>query len=345
VVLSRDSNVLEINYKNADPAFAAAVANAFARAYQEVSVELKVNPSLQASNTLNEEIKHRRQVYDEAQSRMSKYQQENGIVNTDNHYDVENARLTDLSTQLVLAQAQAMEANSRKAAASGAGAGESPDVANNTLIQTLKASLASAESKLAQLSQRLGTRHPDYQAAKADVDNQRAALNQQIGVAATSVGNNAAVFNKREAELRAAVEAQKAKVLDLNRKRDELSALQRELDSAQDAYKTISQRATQVNMDMSASQSDIGVLSVAYPPLKPWTPKLLLNIVLSIFVGTFLGVMTALLLELLNRRVRSVTDMQTLGGVPILGVVERTRLISGPRRRLWQRRKPLAIGA
>jgi hypothetical protein len=35
---------------------------------------------------------------------LSQYQQENGIVNIDDHYDVENARLNDLSSQLVQAQ-------------------------------------------------------------------------------------------------------------------------------------------------------------------------------------------------------------------------------------------------
>ncbi|EJN08101.1 chain length determinant protein EpsF [Herbaspirillum sp. YR522] len=345
VVLSRDSNVLEITYKNSDPQFAAAVANAFANAYQQVSIDLKVAPSQQASSYFADEIKRRREAYDEAQRKMSKYQEDNGIVNTDNHYDVENTRLGDLSTQLVMAQAQAMEATSRRAAASGPGAGESPDVANNTLIQTLKANLGVSESKLAQLSQRLGTKHPDYLSAKADADNLRAELNRQIGIASNAVGNNASVFVKREAELRAAVAAQKAKVLDLNRKRDELSVLQRELDSAQDAYKTISQRATQVNLDVSAVQSDIGVLSVAYPPQQAWAPKIPLNIILSLFVGTFLGVLAALVLELLNRRVRSVADMQGLAGGPVLGVIERAQKSTLGKRRFWQRRKTAAVGA
>jgi hypothetical protein len=236
-----------------------------------------------------------------------------------------------------------MEATSRRGQVQGTGAGESPDVTNNNLIQNLKASLGASESKLAQLSQRLGTRHPDYLAAKADVDNLRAELNRQISVAASAVSNNASVFIKREAELRAAVAAQKAKVLELNRKRDELSVLQRELDSAQDAYKVISQRATQVNMDVSAVQSDIGVLTVAYPPTAAWAPKIPLNIVLSLFVGTFLGVAAALVLELTNRRVRSVVDIQGLAGVPVLGEIKRA---NAPvrKRRFWQR-KTAAAGA
>lgn len=343
VVPARDSNVLEITFKNPDPVFAATVANAFATAYQQVSIDLKVAPSQQANSYFAAEVKRRREAYDEAQRKMSKYQEENGIVATDNHFDVETTHLNDLSTQLAQAQTQTMEATSRRGQVQGTGAGESPDVTNNNLIQNLKASLGVSESKLAQLSQRLGTRHPDYLAAKADVDNLRAELNRQISVAASAVSNNASVYIKREAELRAAVAAQKAKVLELNRKRDELSVLQRELDSAQDAYKVITQRATQVNMDVSAVQSDIGVLTVAYPPTAAWAPKIPLNIVLSLFVGTFLGVAAALALELTNRRVRSVVDIQGLAGVPVLGEIKRA---NAPvrKRRFWQR-KTAAAGA
>lgn len=344
VVLSRDSNVLEITYKNSDPQFAAAVVNAFAAAYQQVSIDLKVAPSQQANSYFSAEVKRRREVYDDAQRKMSKYQEDNGIVAADNHYDVENNRLSDLSTQLVMAQAQAMEATSRRTAASGAGAGESPDVANNTLIQTLKANLGASESRLAQLSQRLGTKHPDYLSAKADADNLRTELNKQIGVASSAVGNNASVFVKRESDLRAAVAAQKTKVLELNRKRDELAVLQRELDSATDAYRVITQRATQVNMDVSAVQSDIGVLSVAYPPTQAWAPKIPLNVILSIFMGTVLGVIVALALELLNRRVRSQADLDGIAGGPVLGVIQRAQKVSTGKRRFWQRRKPLAAG-
>jgi hypothetical protein len=45
------------------------------------------------------------------QSRLSKYQQEHGIVSVDNRLDVESNRLNDLSAQLVLAQGQSMEAS------------------------------------------------------------------------------------------------------------------------------------------------------------------------------------------------------------------------------------------
>lgn len=321
VVPSKDSNVLEITYKSNDAKFAASVANAFAAAYQQLSIELKVEPSQQAQEYFSAEINRRRAIYEAAQRKMSQYQQANGIVNVDDHYDVENSRLNDLSAQLVQAQAQAMEATSRRAQVKGGG-NTSPDVTNNTLIQNLKASLATSQSKLAQLSEKLGTRHPDYLAAKADVDNLQAELDKQTHIASSAVGGNAQIFLQREGELRSALAAQKAKVLDLNRKRDELAVLSRELDSAQDAYKAISARATQVNVDAQALQSDVAVLNPAIPPDLPWAPKIPLNIVLSAIAGLMLGIVVALLQEFSNRRVRCLREVLALQLGPNLAVID-----------------------
>ncbi|QBJ79405.1 chain length determinant protein EpsF [Aquitalea sp. USM4] len=321
VVPSKDSNVLEITYKSNDPKYAATMANAFASAYQQLSVELKVEPSQQAQEYFAGEINRRKAIYEAAQRKLSQYQQENGIVNVDDHYDVENARLNDLSSQLVQAQSQAMEATSRRAQVRGGG-NSSPDVTNNTLIQNLKASLATSQSKLAQLSEKLGTRHPDYLAAKADVDNLQAELDKQTHIASTAVGGSAQIYLQREGELRSAVAAQKSKVLDLNRKRDELAVLSRELDSAQEAFKSISARATQVNLDAQAVQSDVAVLNPATPPVAPWAPKLPLNVVLAAIAGALLGVVVALVQELSSRRLRSLNEVLALQLGPNLAVID-----------------------
>src|SRR5690606_30750519 len=50
IMPSRESSVVEISFKGADPAFAAAVANAFADEYQKISVQLKTEPAKKASS-------------------------------------------------------------------------------------------------------------------------------------------------------------------------------------------------------------------------------------------------------------------------------------------------------
>lgn len=321
IVPSRESSVVEISFKGADPAFAAAVANAFADEYEKITVQLKTQPAKKASSYFNEQTKQLRDNLEAAQARLSKYQQEKGIVSLDNNrVDVELSRLNELSGQLVQAQTAAIEGNSRQAAAGSALT--SPDVANNALIQQMRANLASAEAKFAETSQRYGKNHPQYQAAQAELSKVRAELNAALGTVSRSVGANAQVMRQREADLRKAVAEQKAKVLELNRARDELGVLLKDLDSAQRAFDAASQRFSQTRIEAQSEQSDIALLNPAVAPTEPSGPRVLLNTLIGILAGTVLGVGLALLLELLNRPVRSPSDVKDMLGIPVLGTIE-----------------------
>jgi succinoglycan biosynthesis transport protein ExoP len=332
ILPSRESSVVEIGFKGTDPQFVAAVANAFADEYQRVGVLLKTEPMKKASSYFNEQTKLLRDNVENAQARLSKYQQEKGIVSLDfNRVDVELSHLNDLSQQLVATQGQVMEANSRARMASGA-AVDSPDVANNTLIQSMRVALATAEARLSDMSQRLARNHPAYLAARAEADKMRTDLNTALGSIARSVGNNAEVLRQREADLRGAVAAQKIKVLELNRARDEFGVLLKDMDSAQRAFDAASQRLSQTKIEASSEQSDISILNPAVPPVEPAGPRVLLNALVSVLLGTVLGVGLSLLIEMLNRPVRSAADMRDLLGVPVLGTVE------------WRQPRPRATG-
>lgn len=320
IMPSRESSVVEISFSGADPVFAAAVANAFADEYRWVGVQLKTEPAKNAATYFNEQTRQLRDNLEAAQARLSKYQQEKGIVSLDNNrVDVELSRLNDLAAQLVVAQTAAIEAGSREKAAGGAV--DSPDVANNALIQNLRMNLASAEAKLAEAGARFGRNHPHYQAASAEAGKLRAELNAALGSVTRSVGANADVYRQREAQLRGELAAQKERVLELNRTRDELGPLLKDLEGAQRAFDSASQRYAQTRIEAQSEQSDVSVLNPAVAPIAPSGPRILLNTLAAILLGTVLGVGLALLLELLARPVRSSSDLRDTLGIPVLGAI------------------------
>jgi len=68
---SSESSVLNIAYKAADPVFAAAVANAFAQAYINATIELKVEPAKQYAEWFGEQGKSSRDNLEKAQTKLS----------------------------------------------------------------------------------------------------------------------------------------------------------------------------------------------------------------------------------------------------------------------------------
>lgn len=323
---SRQSSLIEISYTGVDPNFAAAIANAFADAYQEASLRLKVEPSRKAADYLLGQARQYRDKLEEAQVKLSKYQQENGLTSIAENLDVENAKLNQLANQLIMVQAQALDSSSRKNNANSAG-DASPDVAASPVIQNLKVQLAQATSKLAEAGNRLGTNHPQYLAAQAEIDKLKSQLESEVVRVSSSVGGSARIYQQNEAMLKSALAAQKQKVLDLNRSRDQMSVLQRDVETAQAAYNAVAQRLNQTSLEGKANESDISVLNPAIPPEKQSSPRLLLNTALAIFFGGILAVGIALIAELVNRKVRSQQDISELLGIPVLSVIKSPMLI------------------
>ena len=66
------------------------------------------------------------------------------------------------------------------------------------------------------------------------------------------------------------------------------------------------------------------VLNPAGVPVSPSKPKVFLNVLISIFLGTLLGVGAALMLELANRRVRSIEDLVEGLDLPVLAAISAT---------------------
>jgi polysaccharide biosynthesis transport protein len=332
---SRESNVINIGYSGADPAFSAAVANAFAQAYIDTNIELRVEPAKQYADWFDSQIKLQREKLEAAQKALSSYQQATGIVGTDERLDYETQKFNELSAQLTQAEAQGADADSKQKSGSS---DTLQEVMQNPLINQLKADVARMESKLKELSGNLGQNHPQYQRAEAELSELKARLRAETAKVTSAIGTAGRVSDAKEAGIKLAINAQKKKVLELKQERDEISVLMREVDTAQRAFDAVGQRMTQSKLESQSIQTNISVLTPAAEPLVHSKPKVFLNVLISIFLGTLLGVGAALLLELAQRRVRSADDLTQALGLPVLARLDSARMPEGRKKwHFWQK--------
>jgi chain length determinant protein EpsF len=335
---SRESNVIDISYSASDPGFAASVANAFAQAYIDAGIELRVEPARQYARWFGEQDKGLRESLEKAQARLSERQQTYGIAASDERLDSETAKLNDLSAQLTVVQGQTADARSRQR--SGSAGSTLPEVVQNPLIHTLKGDIARQEAKLQEVAGNLGKNHPQYQRMESELASLKRQLEIETRLITSGFGTATAVGKDKEAELAAAVAAQKEKLLGMRQARDQLAALQRELDTAQKAYEGVSQRLTQSMLESQVRQTNVSMLTLASEPVEPSSPNLLMNTVAAIFLGTLCGLGAAIGLEILDRRVRSIHDVAEMLQLPVLGVIPQRKR---PARLPFASRKPTLL--
>lgn len=325
--------VVAVEYEAKDPTFAAAAANAFALAWIETNVDMKVDQARQYTAWFKEQSETLRDSLEKARARLSDFQREKGITARDERLDAETIKLQDLSARLTIVQTQTADAVGKQR--SGSAGDTLPEVAQNPLIVALKADVVRQEARLDELAGNLGRNHPQYQSAAAEL----AALKRRIDAETQRLvgGFSAMRVSGRgsEAELRAAIEAQQKRVMQLKGARDQLAALQRDVDAAQASYDAVDRRFSQLSLESQAKQSNVSVFSTAIPPTTPSSPNFVRIMLGAILLGALLGAGAAVGLEMLDPRVRSPEEVVAMLQFPVLGViphVDKPRQLTPPPR-------------
>jgi len=309
---SSQSSVIMLKYTASDSKFAADIANAFAKAYVATTLNLRVEPTKQAAQWFDEQLKGLRTDLENAQAKLAAFQRDNGIIATDERMDIESTRLN----------AQSIDSASKLGQAKGRTSPESlPEVLANPMIQGLKAELLRAESKLAEAATRLGPNHPQYQQQAAEVKALRDRVNSEMSKVIGGVQSATASSYAREQALKRDLAEQRKKVEQLRDARSQSGVLIRDVDTAQKAYDAALQRYLVNKVESTARQTNVTILNAAAEPVLPLRPRMSINLAVGLFVGVLLGLAAVFFLELLDRRVRSTTDLEIGIEAPLLGTL------------------------
>lgn len=317
---SRESNVITFSYAAASPEEAATVVNAITKAFIETTVELRVDQASQYNVLFDARVRQLRNALEQEQAKLSAAQRDAGMVVSDGRIDVETARLTELSGQLLAAQIAAGDSGARTQVSRDS-SDRMQEVLSNPLVSSLTSDLAREEARLADLSSRLGDRHPDVEKSRANIVQ----LKSRLDVETRKVVGGVAVTNTlaatKLAQVKAAYELQRAQLARLKEQRDQLTLLQRDVDNANQAYSAAVARAGQTELQTQGRQTNVTVIQEATPPAKPFKPRVALGLLLGVFAGLLLGLGYALIRELMDQRLRGDDDVAVWLDQPLLGVL------------------------
>ncbi len=276
------SNVIDITYTSSSPDSARAVAEAIRKAYLETSLSLSRADSNRDADWFDAQALRAKAALEAAETTEANYERANNVYMATSTLDIDSARLAALAGQSV----------------DGSGVPVSTGNGNS-------GALAGIDAQIAVLSQQLGPNHPQLIALRA----QRAAL-----AAATSGGG---VYRGS----RNSVEAAAAAVVAKSDKLSKLKQLQAEVDLRRDIYNKTVAKAADLRQQAAIGDTGLTAMGTATVPAAPSFPNMTLIMFGSLGLGLALGFLVALLMELLNRRVRGPEDLQTALDVPLLAVV------------------------
>jgi polysaccharide biosynthesis transport protein len=311
--VSPSSTVLELSYAADDANKAAKVANAFAKAYLDTVLELRVEPAKENSAWFNEQVAGLRANMEDAQSRLARFQYDNRIVSTEERMDVDNIQLSELAQQV--ARLHDPERGNRMHDGDSLPAADVRALAD---IQILRTDLTRAENKLHELSVDYGPKHPSYVRQSAEVDSLRMRL---MSAAKQTAANSAERARRYRERLVGELDSQRERVLKQREARTQMAVLSNNATVAQRVYEAAMQSFITSSIDSHARQTNVRVLDPATPPVRPKSPKIRVNVAIAFVVGIMLGLASIYLREMLDQRVRNYTDLAWDPNVPTLAVL------------------------
>lgn len=301
------SKVIVIEASSGDPRMAAALANVTAKTYVEETRKVQSAATHRARKWLSEEIDTLRKKVTDSEAAVEAFRTKAGLIKGQGATTLNAQQLSELNTQIILAESQRSEARAKANAIRDllkrtGTVDTSIDVLNSPLIQRLREQQITLKRTLADLKTVYLANHPKIIAAKsqlADLDRQ---LRAEALKVAQSQEQQAKIAAAREDALRASLNRLKSQASVDNQDEVKLHALEREAVANRNLLETFLARYSDASarLQLDAQPGLARIIARADPPAEPSYPKLGPIVLIGLVGGLLLGLGFAFMAEVMG---------------------------------------------
>ena len=332
-----EGQLINFAFVSTSPDLAARVANAYANAFINSTLQRRYEASTYARNFLEKQIAKTRGDLEKTERQLVAYAQSQGIINTaTGSADDRGADAGSLQGQSLVALNEALaQATARRVAAEGAyrsasAAGPTSEVTNST--QALRQARAALEAEYQDKRTVMKPEHPEMISLRSRIQE----LDRQVSRETSNVEGSR--LNGLQAEFRAALSAERAlqgrvsglkgQVLDLRGRSIQYTILQRDVDTNRALYDALLQRYKEIGVAGGIGSAPVSIVDRADVPTAPFKPNLLWNLLIGLGLGLASGIAAAFALEFMNDTIKSRSDVRNKLGLPCLGAIpKRTKKV------------------
>jgi capsular exopolysaccharide synthesis family protein len=338
VTLPRNSRVVAIGIDSRNPALAARIANSYADNFISSNLQRRFDTSAYSRDFLQKQLVSTKTKLEESERALIDYSRSAGLIDASNGVPTaQNATATgprSLTTSNLVHLNQAYsEARSNRIAkqqrwelARRTALMSLPEVLGNPTMQQLSQKRAEAQAQYEQDLQRYRDGHPVVIQGKAKL----AELDRQIGLLAASIRDSIReqydVALRQEQSLAGNVGQLKGETLAEQDRSVRYNILKREVDTNRELYDGLLQRYKEVGAQAGVTTNNIAMVDRADPPLKPVSPRPLINMSLAAVLGFGVAFLLVFVRERFDDAIRAPDDVDRKLHLPLLGVVP---LVSG----------------
>ena len=341
------SYLIQIQFTSPDPDKAAVIANKIAERFVDDQLRGKLSATDKATGWLEQRLAELKVEVQKSDQAVARYKVDNNIVEAGGG-TLNDQELADLNGQLIgarteLADLQAKLRLVRDLRGSEVALESVSDVTNSPVILRLREQVTELERQESELRTLYGERHPRMLQLRDEKDKVAAAIRSEVGRVARTMENDVRVAASRVASIEAALGGLKSRNTQDRAASVQLAELERVALANRTLYEQLLQRFNETRDQQGIVQADARVVAMAAPPAVPSSPGPKFFAAAGFTVSLLLGSLLAILLERLDRGLRSAREVESALGLTTLGLVPRLdRLRRNQRPHQYLREKPLS---
>ena len=285
------SRVITIEFTSKDPKLAARAANAIADGYLELQQQARQQQTTAAGAWLQGEIAKLQPRVEAAEAKAEAFRSRTNLLLGTNNTTLSNQQLGEFNSQVALARAQKVDAQTRarviREMLKAGGPIEASDVLNSDLIRRLSEQRITLRAQLAEQSATLLDNHPRIRELKAQIGDLDGQLRAEAEKVARSFENDARIADGRVTALSQNLEELKRAAATTNEQDVQLRALDRDAKSLRDLLESYlaKYREATARGSIGNAPADTRIISRAVVSNTPYFPKKLPTILVA-FLAT-----------------------------------------------------------
>ncbi len=316
--------LLEISYRSPDKQLAADVANDIAHSYIEHSYEIRGQEAERQAQFMARQLEDLKAKVERSSAALVQFEKELDVLNPEDKTNILSSRLLQLNTEWTNARAELIK---RAAADTSVHSGSVEALeasSQGEQLRKLEEEMAEEAQKFATIKTEFGPRMPEYQRAVAR-QTQLNARYEALKIAIVQrIDADYREAQDREAELRQAVDADKAQFDQLSAKSLEYKNLKRDADADKTLYDELNKKIKEAGINAGFQGNGIRIADPARPGRKPVYPRIGFNALVALLLSLFLGVAVIFVSESMDHTLRDPDLIQrqlqteVLGALPVV---------------------------
>ncbi|MEK6280458.1 MAG: polysaccharide biosynthesis tyrosine autokinase [Acidobacteriota bacterium] len=334
--LYKETRLIDISFTHTDPEVASKVVNAIAETYVYNNLEKKSETNATTGDFLQKRIAELQQQIRSDEERLVNYAKNNQIISLDANQNTVVERLAALNTQLVEAEKDRIDAESKYTSAKGIGRADALVDADEKRLGELESKLAELQQKRTQLLVEATEEAPEVKELDPQIGELQTQIKDLRGKKSSTLLTNLETRYRetlaREQALRKSFQQQRGETLTQNEAAINYRIIQQEIVTNKTLLDNLLQRSKENDVIMASKPNNVSIIDYALAPEGPVGPNRTRTVMMAMFLSLGLGVGLALLLEYLDDSVHSTEDVERLLHLPALAVIP--SIGSGGKRRL-----------